>query len=464
MTRYLIFQSLPMHFLVSLARIDLKNADLTIIADPNWKIPYMWAQIIKQEYGANLVAMDEVDLDKPYDFILLNFVTPDERRDAFVLSFKEKGTKIVKIIHGIADFYESSPSLNLVDEIWTIFEIPLAYGRFFCGEKLIKTENIPAKPFINILESFSSALNLDALNIFPQERSVLLLHQNLGDVLMSSEAEYQLFYQVVKRLVLSQYTVFWKSHYQAGNDLFLRLKLEFGDSLQLVNIPKGIPLELFYKDLQNFNEVVGLFSTAMWTLRDIFHMKVYNIIPDDFLQGVVSTKNLLWNDITVVSLFSKVAFDPFFVHQSQDKKMLHIIDIVWYLLRGKQLIQNTEYYTLCANSKNYLKEIEILETKYQNIQEDYNELTKNYDTLEDNHEGLSSSYHVLEEHINNLEYNYQILQENYKNIQQNPWYRFGLMSRKHKIWTLGKVVSRKLHVYRIVKPIAKGLRKLIFHK
>ncbi len=44
-------------------------------------------------------------------------------------------------------------------------------------------------------------------------------------------------------------------------------------------------------------------------------------------------------------------------------------------------------------------------------------------------------------------------------LSNNHWYRFGQMSRKRKIWTIGKVLSKKAKIYWVLKPVAKVVKK-----
>ena len=46
-------------------------------------------------------------------------------------------------------------------------------------------------------------------------------------------------------------------------------------------------------------------------------------------------------------------------------------------------------------------------------------------------------------------------------MKDDKWYRFGKLSRKRKILTIGKVMSKKFGVYNLVKPYAKNISKLI---
>jgi len=46
-------------------------------------------------------------------------------------------------------------------------------------------------------------------------------------------------------------------------------------------------------------------------------------------------------------------------------------------------------------------------------------------------------------------------------LVNNRWYRFGLMSTKRKIWTIGKVISKKIKIYWLLHPIAKFSKKIL---
>ncbi len=53
--------------------------------------------------------------------------------------------------------------------------------------------------------------------------------------------------------------------------------------------------------------------------------------------------------------------------------------------------------------------------------------------------------------------------KNLYKAHNNKWYRFGQMTRKRKIWTAGKVISKKLHIYWVLRPFAKLVKK-VFNK
>ncbi len=44
------------------------------------------------------------------------------------------------------------------------------------------------------------------------------------------------------------------------------------------------------------------------------------------------------------------------------------------------------------------------------------------------------------------------------------WIRFGRMSKKRKVWTMGKILSKKLHLYPLLKPFVRGVKRLVRKK
>ena len=52
-------------------------------------------------------------------------------------------------------------------------------------------------------------------------------------------------------------------------------------------------------------------------------------------------------------------------------------------------------------------------------------------------------------------------QPNIHAVLNDPWYRFGQMSFKRKIWTIGKVVSKKIRLYWLLRPIAEAVKKIV---
>ena len=48
-------------------------------------------------------------------------------------------------------------------------------------------------------------------------------------------------------------------------------------------------------------------------------------------------------------------------------------------------------------------------------------------------------------------------------FQQDRWYRFGQLSRKRKIWVIGKILSKKFRIYWLLKPFANFLVNRLKH-
>lgn len=338
MKQYLIFQGSPIHFLTALSGLDMKDAQLTIIANPNHEVEYMWTQIIQKQFVAHVFFWDDehIFLKKQYDVILLGAVTYNPLREK-ILSLNTVAT-IVKIIHGISDYYEEGAFASQLDEVWTLFNFPVMYGRFNKLKDSCNIIKIPSEKFLRMMEQIRPALNLPEVHIYPRDNSVLLLHMNLGAVLMSPEDEFLLFYDAVKKITENGYAVYWKSHYQSGDKLFYRLKKEFSN-MYLIEIPMGVPLEFFYKELNCFNMVVSFFSSAMWTLQDIFNMQVKTLMNIKFLQKVTSDKGRAWSNVTIVSFWGLLSFDPFDSTPIRDDILLsQCVDMVWYLLQDKELV------------------------------------------------------------------------------------------------------------------------------
>ena len=52
-------------------------------------------------------------------------------------------------------------------------------------------------------------------------------------------------------------------------------------------------------------------------------------------------------------------------------------------------------------------------------------------------------------------------QEKERALQTNRWYRFGQLSRKRKLWVIGKVLSKKLGLYFMLRPLARRLKSFV---
>ena len=100
-----------------------------------------------------------------------------------------------------------------------------------------------------------------------------------------------------------------------------------------------------------------------------------------------------------------------------------------------------------------------------------NQLKKQAQKLEQNEKQLEQNKKQLEQKEQQLEQNKKQLEQkeqqlvqkrsNIKILLNDRWYRFGQMSKKRKIWTTGKVISKKIKIYWLLQPIAKLLIKIL---
>jgi len=120
------------------------------------------------------------------------------------------------------------------------------------------------------------------------------------------------------------------------------------------------------------------------------------------------------------------------------------------ILNGKNLEKNCRDYAV----KRY---------SLQNASEKYKLL---YEELIDNYKFEMESITIPIVNIKYLKFieNFIYLKNNRKDCkikfsQSNKWERFDKMSRKRKLWTIGKVISKKIKIYDILKPFAKIVKK-----
>ena len=63
-----------------------------------------------------------------------------------------------------------------------------------------------------------------------------------------------------------------------------------------------------------------------------------------------------------------------------------------------------------------------------------------------------------------IDYSLKIIQQfqiEYRKISHDQWYLFGQLTYSQRIWFVGKTVSRKLGLYRLIKPLAGRIRQLL---
>ncbi len=104
------------------------------------------------------------------------------------------------------------------------------------------------------------------------------------------------------------------------------------------------------------------------------------------------------------------------------------------------------------------------ETRKLGLGIEYFQIRENTLRVEKNIREIDNTTDQLSNMTNLIIANKQKVLDIQNRINQNDkWHRFGQMSRRRKLWTIGKVFSKKLKIYPLLKPFAKGIKR-IFRK
>ncbi len=110
---------------------------------------------------------------------------------------------------------------------------------------------------------------------------------------------------------------------------------------------------------------------------------------------------------------------------------------------------------LMMHSKTVQNEKEMLCKQLQTVQNEKDMLCKQLQTVQNEKDMLCKQLQTVQNKKEMLCKQLQI-------TQHNKWYRFGAYSRKRKVWVIGKVLAKKLHIYWLLKPFARFVR-ISFH-
>ncbi len=351
--KYLVFSGKPIQFLTVLSGINDMNAKITLLYDPShkkekfgWnKITGEWVDLLQQFLSIELVpysiAKKELK-DRLFDYILFDWSYESKLRKSFTEN--SHGAKIVKIIHGCSDYYEyMGDKVSLyadIDEVWTLIDYPARPGRFYHAKNNLRIVQINPKVFVEWLERMKHILPGPSLEIKEDGRTLLIIHQNLSPVFMTHKAELVVYRDAIKQAISLGYThIYWKSHYVVGHHTFETLQKEFPDNLLLLDIPKGVPLEMYYKELKSFSNITGLFSTALWTLRDVFSLSVTTLVAPQFMEQFMPSRDWWVNNLPI-------AFQAYQSFPSLDGSVVGegaVADLLFYLAKDKQLVKRSEF-------------------------------------------------------------------------------------------------------------------------
>ena len=117
-----------------------------------------------------------------------------------------------------------------------------------------------------------------------------------------------------------------------------------------------------------------------------------------------------------------------------------------------------------VEQKNIVKDKDKSIVEQKNIVKDKDKsIVEQKNIIKDKDKSIVEQKNIVKDKDKKLNLNIKELQEKNKKINSlisNKWYRFGQMSRKRKIWTIGKVMSKKLKLYWLLQPIAKKIKAL----
>ncbi len=350
--KYLVFSGKPIQFLTVLAGIHEPSAEITLLYEPShknekfgWnKITAEWVEILESLIPIELVPFGNAKkelADRTFDYILFDWAYIGDFRNFFIAN--AKGAKIVKVIHGCSDYYEyvgEQKSLySHIDEVWTLIDYPAKPGRFYDSKDSLRVVQVDPAVFIELLDKLKRKFHLPILEISDAESSILFIHQNLSPAFMDTQSELAVYRDAIQTAVDLGYHVYWKSHYVVGHNIFEILQKDFPKKLTLLNVPQGVPLEFFYQDIQKFAGVTGLYSTALWTFRDIFDVNVTTIMGSEFMKHVMPSREWWVNNLPVA--FQMYVSFPQLSGVAVEES--DIADLVFSLIKGKQLSVKSEF-------------------------------------------------------------------------------------------------------------------------
>ncbi len=351
--KYLIFSGKPIQFLTILSGINDMNAEIVLLYEPShkaekfgWnKITGEWVDLLQQFLSIELVPYSTAKKElkeRPFDYILFDWSYESKLRTFFTEN--AHGAKIVKIIHGCSDYYEyMGDKVSLytdIDEVWTLIDYPARPGRFYDAKKDLRIVKINPQVFVEWLERIKHILPGSSLEIQKEGRTLLIIHQNLSPVFMTHKGELEVYRDAIKQAISLGYThIYWKSHYVVGHHTFETLQKEFPDNLLLLDIPQGVPLEIYYKELKSFSNITGLFSTALWTLRDVFSLSVTTLVAPQFMEKFMPSREWWVNNLPI-------AFQSYLSFPYLDGSVVEegdVADLLFYLAKDKQLVKRSEF-------------------------------------------------------------------------------------------------------------------------
>ncbi len=187
-------------------------------------------------------------------------------------------------------------------------------------------------------------------------------------------------------------------------------------------------------------------------------------IVSDRIRLMKNQLNLYFKESKNVSIYN--------LYKNTDKNKTFIINSMLY-----EVIQIKDTHSQQKDTQLQQKNIQLKQKNTQLMQQNQKLRQKDIQLKQKNTQLMQQNQKLREKDIQLKQKNTQLMQQNQKLRQKdqqlkqqqskinmlvnNHWYRFGLMSNKRKIWTIGKVISKKIKFYWLLHPIANFIKKIL---
>ncbi len=126
---------------------------------------------------------------------------------------------------------------------------------------------------------------------------------------------------------------------------------------------------------------------------------------------------------------------------------------------------------ILVDTRERLKQIQLtvqnekaeLSKKMQTVQNEKAELSRKIQIVQHEKAELSRKLQTTARQLQQSQKERTEFSKKLYKAHHNKWYKFGQLSRKRKIWTAGRTISKKLHIYWLLRPFAKLVKK-VFNK
>jgi len=225
------------------------------------------------------------------------------------------------------------------------------------------------------------------------------------------------------------------------------------------NLPKNRDIKLPYKELGHVNEdeIIELYSASDVTVLSSIEDNLPNVILESFACGtpIVGFK---------VGGLPDLVKDDYNGYTVELGDIKGLADSINKVLNGKDMSKNCREYAernlkLEVQARRYKELYKNLLIKPVEVTGKQNSIPEVFAETAPTIIGLLNKTISRNKNISSNQ-NVKQLPENLSKIKNDKWYRFGQMSRKRKIWTIGKVASKRLGIYNLLKPYVPKIKKI----